>query len=332
MTDLIPSDWLPALLVFATATLSVFAGVFLLEAWSEVRKKQAFKRQLKDMTEGPGTGRVDESTSQILRKTASGESPFLESALALFPQRHDVRIILEQADLSWSVGTFLMLSVGIAATFAATAGLLGGGPAIMAAVGLIGIFLPSMYIRRRKRKRIIAFEEQFPEAIELLGRSIRAGHAFATGLKVVADESPDPMGMECRRVFEEQKFGLPLEDSMLGLADRVDLVDVKIFVTAILVQREVGGNLAEILDQIAYTIRERFMIQRQVRVYTAQGRMTGYLLAGMPVAMGFMLYTMNAEYMMILFESPIGRFMLAGALVLQFIGFLVIRRIIDIEI
>lgn len=331
MTDLIPGDWLPALLVFATATLAVFAAVFLLEAWAELRKKQAFKKQLKEMTDRPVGGPVDESTG-ILRKTSPGESPFMEGALALFPQRHDVGILLEQADLNWTVGTFLLISVGAGAIIAVTALLLGSGTAVAAALGFIGLSMPLLYVKRRKKKRLLAFEEQFPEAIELLGRSIRAGHAFATGLKVVADESPDPSGTECRRVFEEQKFGLPLEDSMLALADRIDLVDVKIFVTAILVQREVGGNLAEILDKIAYTIRERFMIQRQVRVYTAQGRMTGYLLAFMPIAMGFVLYTMNPEYMMILFEDQFGRLMLAGALILQFIGFLVIRRIIDIEI
>jgi tight adherence protein B len=331
MTDLIPSEWLPALLVFATATLSVFAAVFMLEAWGEVRKKQSFKRQLKEMTDRPVGGAGDDS-SGILRKAAAAESPFIESALSLFPQRHDVGILLEQADLSWTVGTFLMMTLGAGATLAITTLLLGSGPPVAAAVGLIGLALPYLWVKRLKKKRILAFEEQFPEAIELLGRSIRAGHAFATGMKVVADEAPDPVGTEFRRVFEEQKFGLPLEDSMLSLADRIDLVDVRIFVTAILVQREVGGNLAEILDKIAYTIRERFMIQRQVRVFTAQGRMTGYLLAFMPVAMGFLLYTMNPEYMVILFEEPIGRFMLAGALVLQFIGFLVIRRIIDIEI
>lgn len=332
MTDLIPSEWLPALLVFATATLTVFAAVFLLEAWSEIRKKQSFKRQLREMTDRPVGGTVDETSSAILRKAAGKDSAFIESALSLFPQRHDVGILLEQADLNWTVGTYLMISLGAGAILAVTTLLLGSGPAVAGAIGLIGLSLPYMWVKRKKKKRILAFEEQFPEAIELLGRSIRAGHAFATGMKVVADEAPDPVGTEFRRVFEEQKFGLPLEDSMLSLADRIDLVDVRIFVTAILVQREVGGNLAEILDKIAYTIRERFMIQRQVRVFTAQGRMTGYLLAFMPVAMGFLLYTMNPEYMVILFEEPIGRFMLAGALVLQFIGFLVIRRIIDIEI
>jgi tight adherence protein B len=137
---------------------------------------------------------------------------------------------------------------------------------------------------------------------------------------------------EFRTVFEEQKFGLPLEESLLGLADRIDLVDIRIFVTAILVQRDVGGNLAEILDKISYTIRERFMIQRQIRVYTAQGRMTGYLLAVLPIIMGVLIYMLNAEYMSILFTEPVGRFLIAGALVLQVIGFIVIRRIVDIEV
>jgi tight adherence protein B len=133
-------------------------------------------------------------------------------------------------------------------------------------------------------------------------------------------------------VFEEQKFGLPLEESLLGLGDRIDLVDIRIFITAILVQRDVGGNLAEILDKISYTIRERFMIRRQIRVYTAQGRMTGYLLAALPIIMGFLIWMLNGEYMSILFTEPVGRLLIAGAVVLQIIGFFVISRIVDIEI
>ncbi|HEM46914.1 MAG TPA: hypothetical protein ENO23_07705, partial [Alphaproteobacteria bacterium] len=198
-----------------------------------------------------------------------------------------------------------------------------------AALGSAG---PYMYVKRRKRQRVEAFEEGFPEAIDLLARSIRAGHAFATGLKVVAEEAQDPVASEFKTVFEEQKFGLPLEESLLGLADRIDLVDIRIFVTAILVQRDVGGNLAEILDKISYTIRERFMIQRQIRVYTAQGRMTGYLLAVLPIIMGFLIFMLNPEYMSILWEEAVGRLLIAAAFVLQIIGFIVIRRIVDIEV
>ncbi|MGH7549943.1 MAG: type II secretion system F family protein, partial [Gemmatimonadota bacterium] len=192
--------------------------------------------------------------------------------------------------------------------------------------------LPYMYVRRRKTKRLRAFEEYFPEAIDLLGRAIRAGHAFSTGLQMVADESPQPIGMEFRRVFEEQKFGLSLEDSLLALADRIELLDMRIFVTAVLIQREVGGNLAEILDKISYTIRERFTIERQVRVYTAQGRFTGYLLAALPLGVGFLIYMLNREYMTILWERPVGRLLIAVAVVLQVIGFFIIRKIINIKI
>jgi tight adherence protein B len=201
----------------------------------------------------------------------------------------------------------------------------------IAAAGF-GASLPYIYARRRKAKRLEAFEECFPEAIDLLGRAIRAGHAFSTGLQMVGEESPEPLAGEFRRVFEEQKFGLAIEDSLLALADRIDLVDMRIFVTALLIQREVGGNLAEILDKISYTIRERFTIQRQVRVYTAQGRFTGYLLAVLPIGVGFLIWMLNHEYMMILFSHPTGRLMISLAALLQIIGFFVIRKIIHIEV
>ena len=149
---------------------------------------------------------------------------------------------------------------------------------------------------------------------------------------MVADESPEPICGEFRRVFEEQKFGLSIDDSLLALADRIELVDMRIFVTAVLIQREVGGNLAEILDKISYTIRERFTIERQVRVYTAQGRFTGYLLGILPLAVGFLIFLLNGEYMTVLWERDIGRMLISVAAVLQVIGFFVIRKIINIEV
>jgi tight adherence protein B len=200
------------------------------------------------------------------------------------------------------------------------------------AAAAFGATLPYIYVRRRKTKRLEAFEEHFPEAIDLLGRAIRAGHAFSTGLQMVGDEAAEPLAGEFRRVFEEQKFGLAIEDSLLALADRIDLVDMRIFVTALLVQREVGGNLAEILDKISHTIRERFTIQRQVRVYTAQGRFTGYLLSVLPFGVGFLIWLLNQEYMMILFRDPAGRLMITAAAMLWIVGFFTIRKIIHIEV
>ena len=149
---------------------------------------------------------------------------------------------------------------------------------------------------------------------------------------MVADESPEPVQGEFRQVFEEQRFGLALEDSLMGMADRVGLVDVRILTTAILIQRSVGGNLAEILDNLSYTIRERFKIRRQLRVYTAQGRMSGYVLALLPFGLGCVFYLLNPDYISILFTDPAGKFGLVVAVILQLIGFLWIRKIVDIEI
>jgi tight adherence protein B len=149
---------------------------------------------------------------------------------------------------------------------------------------------------------------------------------------MAADDGAEPVAGEFRRIFEEQRFGLPLQDSLLGMADRVDLVDVRILVTAILIQREVGGNLAEILDNLAAVVRARFTIRRQLRVYTAQGRMTGYLLAALPLILFSILYMLNPSYMSILFTDPTGRLLIGVAVSMQIVGLIWIRKIINIEI
>jgi len=329
MLDFLPPNWLPALVVFLAVGLAVVSLAFLTESLREVRRRRDFRKQLEAVT-----GRDEASDSllstSVLRDRAA-DSP-LDSILTALPQVRDLKVLLEQADLNWTPGTFITISMGLAAALGASAFILSQRPIPTLIAGLVGLVFPLFYAKRLKKRRIRRFEEQFPEAIDLLGRSIRAGHAFPTGLKVVAEESPEPMSTEFRQIFEEQKFGLPLEDSLLGLADRIDLVDVRIFVTAILVQREVGGNLAEILDKISYTIRERFTLQRQIRVYTAQGRLTGYILAAMPILLGLAITALNPTYMAILFEDPMGKVLIAAAAALQLLGFLLIRRIIDIEI
>jgi tight adherence protein B len=189
-----------------------------------------------------------------------------------------------------------------------------------------------LLVKRRSTLRLRRFEEQLPGAIDLMGRAIRAGHPLSAGLQMVADESIDPVAGEFRQVFEEQRFGLPFDDSMYGIADRVPLVDVRILITAILIQREVGGNLAEVLDNLAEVIRERFKIRRQLRVITAQGRMSGYVLAVMPIAVGLAIMIINPPYVKILFYHPIGKLLTLTAVILQILGYLWIRKIVDIEI
>ena len=176
------------------------------------------------------------------------------------------------------------------------------------------------------------FEEQFPEALDLLSRAIRAGHAFQTALGMVGDDLSEPVGPEFKKTFDEQNFGLPLRDVLNQLAERVPILDVRFFVTAVLIQRDTGGNLSEILDNLAHVVRERFKIRRQVRVHTAHGRFTGYVLLALPAALAVALSFINPEHMRVLFHEHMGQMMLIGAIVMQTVGFFWIRQVIKIEV
>lgn len=197
---------------------------------------------------------------------------------------------------------------------------------------LVGLLVPLAILRRRGTQRMRRFEEQFPEALDLLSRALRAGHAFTTAMGMVASEAPDPIGPEFRKTFDEQNFGLPLKEALNNLAIRVPLLDVRFFVTAVLIQRDTGGNLAEILDNLSYVVRERFKVLRQVRVYTAHGRFTGYVLVALPAALAIVLGLINPEHMNLLFTERMGHLMLTVAVVLQVVGFIWIKRVIKIEV
>jgi tight adherence protein B len=198
--------------------------------------------------------------------------------------------------------------------------------------GVIGAMLPMAWLRYKRSKRLRRFEEQFPEALDLLSRAIRAGHAFQTAMGMVADELDDPVGTEFKKAFEQQNFGLPLRDVLDQIAERVPILDVKFFVTAVSIQRETGGNLAEILDNLAHVVRERFKILRQVRVHTAHGRFTGYVLLALPAALGVALTLINPEHMNLLFQERMGQMMILAAIVMQTIGYFWIRQVIKIEV
>ena len=197
---------------------------------------------------------------------------------------------------------------------------------------LFGMFLPYSYANYKRNKRFQKFEELFPEAIDTLARAVRAGHAFTTALELIASEIADPVASEFRKLFEEQKFGMPVRDALVNLTERVPLVDVKFFVTAVMLQRETGGNLAEILDNLSYVIRERFKIMRQVRVHTAQGRMTMMLLMGLPPVIVITMQAMNPSFIRPLFDDPIGHILLVVGITLQTVGYFVIRKVIQIQV
>lgn len=318
-----------ALVGLAVAAAIVAAGI----GWNAWRRAR-YRRKLTGRMKGEATRDVAdevEPRSELIRE-ARGETDVLGTFQSRMPRVTHLEVLLQQADVDWGIGRFLTYSLAAAFALAVLGFLVIGIPVFGLALTVLGGTLPYLWLRRQKKKRIDRFEESFPEAIDLLGRAVRAGHAVSTGLQMVAEEIGGPVSEEFRVVFEEQRYGLPMEESLLGLVDRLDSMDVKIFVTAILIQRDVGGNLAEILDNISHTIRERFKIQRQVRVFTAQGRMTGYLLAVLPVALGAIIYVMSPEYMGVLFEPGIGRLLISVAVVLQITGYLIIRRIVTIEV
>jgi tight adherence protein B len=203
-------------------------------------------------------------------------------------------------------------------------------------VGLLGFLagfgLFIVLLRQKRSRRLYKFEEHFPEALDLLSRAIRAGHAFSAGMKMVADELDEPVGPEFRKAFDEQNYGLPLKESLNNLSERIPLLDVRFFSTAVLIQRDTGGNLSEILDNLSNVVRERFKIRRQVRVHTAHGRFTGYVLMALPAFLALALTFINPEHMGLLFEERLGQLMIVGCIVMQAAGFIWIKQIVKIEV
>jgi tight adherence protein B len=201
-----------------------------------------------------------------------------------------------------------------------------------ALVGLLLGSLPLGYVVWKRKRRLAKFEEHFPEALDLLGRAVRAGHAFTTGMEMIAKESDEPIGGEFRTTFEEQNFGLPLRDTLLNLTERIPLIDVRFFVTSLMIQKETGGNLAEILDGLSRVIRDRFRIHREVQTRTAQGKLTAAILIAIPPIMMLALSALNPQYMKTLTEDKAGPTILGIAATLQILGSALLWKIIHIEV
>jgi tight adherence protein B len=271
----------------------------------------------------------DARPTSFIRDKKAGPLPALDRALG---GSSSLSRLVEQSGVATTPSTIVLASVGLAVLLGVATLFFVRQPFAWLAGGLAGMMLPYGFLKHRRNARMKRFEEQFPEALDLLSRAIRAGHAFQTAMGMCADELPVPVGIEFRKSFDQQNFGLPLKDALNELAERVPILDVKFFVTAVLIQRETGGNLAEILDNLAHVVRERFKILRQVRVHTAHGRFTGYVLLGLPAALGVALAWINPDHMDLLFKERMGQMMIMGAIVMQTIGYFWIRQVIKIEV
>lgn len=273
-------------------------------------------------------------TAQLMREGDQGQS----SALARLMRRHSLHDTLqsqiEQAGLSWTPaklvqGSLALFLISLSVCWSLMP------PQFRVGALLPALFmglLPYLHLRRTRASRLKKFEEQFPESLEFISRSMRAGHAFSVSLEMIHKEFKDPLGGEFKRAFDEHNLGLPLDVALEKLAQRIPSLDVHFFVSAVLLQKRTGGNLAEVLDKLAYIIRERFKLRGKIRAITAHGRMTGIALSSIPIGVAVLMFYTNTDYVKFFFTDEVGNWMLGAAVLLQAIGYGVIQKIVKIEV
>jgi tight adherence protein B len=315
--------FLLALSVFL-ACFCLVQGVLRFLVDTEGRRQRLLQKRLKELG-GLGGAKAPDSLLKL-------EAPsWLAQNLTKIRRIAELQTRLVQAGVSWHLGTFLTVclasgGLGLGLGFLKLGflgGLLGGG---------LGLLLPYQVLRFKKKRRLKKFEKQLPEALDLLARGMKAGHAFATGLQLVAQEMDDPIGIEFFITAKEHSHGLELNAALVNLCQRMDLRDLRFFTTAVIVQRETGGNLTEILEKIAALIRERFKLRNQILALTAEGRLSGWILVMLPPLVALSLFYMNPSYEMLLIRHPLGRLMAMVALGAQVVGMLAIRKVVNIKV
>jgi tight adherence protein B len=273
-----------------------------------------------------------QAETDLLRREVLSGIPVLNRFLIDFAPTRLLTEYLEQADVKMALGTFLLLTVALSLLVFVPA-ILFNAPIYLAVLfAVLAAASPAVVISIKRARRFAKFMEQLPDALDLLARAVRAGHAFTTGLELIATEMPQPVAGEFRITYDQQNLGLPLRDALANMTVRMPLQDVRIFVTALQIQRESGGNLAEVLDNLSYVIRERFKLQRQIRVYTAESRFSLYILTVAPPAVAVLFALGNPEYIRPLIDDPLGQRMIAVGILLQIIGYFVIRHITRMKV
>jgi tight adherence protein B len=312
------------LILFTWVLLSIALGLKFYE-WSRQREMSAM---LRTAVEDPIPG-----GSQLLRRVAA-KPPQLEVWLEHLALLAKTKKLIQQAGVNWTPGGLLLMMAGGAVGAVVLSLLL---PALFVWAGTSAVLtvflaaLPFLYLRRRSRRRLAAFEEQFPEALDFLARSMRAGHAFTISLHMASEDLPDPLGLEFRTLFNEQNLGAPLDRALYNLADRVPLLDVRFFVSAVILQKQTGGNLGEILTRLGQIIRGRFQLKGQVKAASAHAKITALVLTILPAATAVLMMMAAPTYLQSMIDDPDGRKLIAGAVVGQIVGQLLIRRIIRVK-
>ena len=320
------------IIVIAASALVFLACILLFVGWRVGTLTDTQKRirgQLQRLSMVGSENLVDKD---ILRDRRLSSISFVDQMLSGTGLAKNLEILLYQAGIEMKVGTFVLMSLVLGAVAMLLFVIFFGRPLFGLGLGVLVAFIPYFVAKSKKTKRTRLMEEQLPDAMDLMTSALRAGLSLPAALQLVAQEAPSPLAEEFGHTFDEQNLGLDIRDAMLNLARRIDSVDVKFFVTAVVVQRETGGNLAEIMQNIAHIIRERFRILGDVRTLTAHGRFSGVILSILPVFMAFLIAIIAPDYMMGFLKDPTGQAFLMIALTLQIIGFLWIRKVVNIRV
>lgn len=317
-----------ALIAFAgTMTVVVGIGFFVL-SWLG-SEQTAVEKRFQKLSSNMTTQEFEKQALTYLKKETDWRQ---YSFFSECPPLLNLPELFEQAGMKTDVGRWLLLVGVIGGSVTVLTWMLNVSILIVLLVAACSFGAPYMYVLIKRKQRLAAFEEGFAQSLEILSRSLRAGHPLAMGLQMVSSEMPEPLNSEFGRVFYEQQMGLPLEDSLRRMAKRVPLLDLRFFVLTVLIHRQTGGDLAEVLDNLSHVIRERFKVLGQVAALTAEGRLSGWVLSVLPIAVFFLISVINPSYLDTLMESDIGRKMLYFAIFLQVVGMLVIRKIVRIQV
>ncbi|MGE0130944.1 MAG: type II secretion system F family protein [Blastocatellales bacterium] len=316
------------LILFAFVFLTVAIYFFVSRDTDQYRRR--IDERLKQLVQERGG--ASQREMQLLKEELLSNVPAFHRTLIRFEVFNNLQAVLRQADLKISVYRFVISSM--------IAGFIVGLMIFFITGSLIGMFMttmivmaiPLMVVLNKRRRRFYSFLEQLPDALELMVRSLQAGHSFSSALQMVATEMPDPIAREFGKAYEEQNLGLNIKSALENLVERVPILDLKLCVTAVLIQREIGGNLSEVLRNISHTIRERFRIQGEIRVKSAQARLSGYIVSALPFFLFFWINLVNPAYMKTLYDHPYGIYILGTGVVMQIVGWLIIRKIVNIQI
>jgi len=291
------------------------------------------RRVVDRLTESRARGREKQVKESLLRKRASElQEGVLDGLVSRLQVVTKLQRTLDQADVDWSASRLLVNLTAMSLLVGATLLFLQFSPvsALAAAVGVLA--LPLLYLVRKRKKRIRVLVEQLPDVFDLMSQALRAGHALAGSIQLVSEQLPDPIAKEFARVFHEQNLGIKVEEALLNMANRVDQMDVRFFVTAVLIQRQTGGDLAEVLDKIGKVIRDRVQLLGTVQALTAEGRLSGWVLLALPAVVFAASFVVNPEYAHVLIETPTGRTMLGTAIAMDLMGMAMIKKIVNIKV